>query len=97
MAIVSASQTLTWNTKSRAFDYEAFALQKGLRASGTILTSEKNRLIEHDAYYHPIDSVRQILLEKIKQHLPQSKTAPWLIALIVGERSGIAEEDSASA
>ncbi|WP_170131758.1 DNA internalization-related competence protein ComEC/Rec2 [Aquicella lusitana] len=75
------------------FDYEAWSLQKGLRASGYILTSPLNKVISHHWYHYPIAQFRQNLQEKIRAHLPQSRTAPWLMALIMGEREGIAQED----
>lgn len=76
-----------------AFDYEAWAIQKGLRATGYILSSKDNILLSHQWHYYPIDQVRQILQEKIQALSPNSNTAPWLMALIIGERNGIRQED----
>ncbi|SRR5579883_3307663 len=76
-----------------AFDYEAWSLQKGLRATGYVLPSTKNILLSHAWYRYSIDQVRQYLQEKIKSYSPPSKTSPWLMALIIGERDGIAHED----
>jgi competence protein ComEC len=76
-----------------SFDFEAWAFQKGLRASGYILSGKDTILLSHDRYRYPIDQFRQVLQEKIKSHLPSSKTAPWLMALMIGERNGIAKED----
>lgn len=72
-----------------AFDYEAWALQKGLRAKGYVLSNPKNKLISHSWYRYPIHQLRQILQAKIQFYLPKSSLAPWLMALIIGERNGI--------
>ncbi|TAK74500.1 MAG: DNA internalization-related competence protein ComEC/Rec2 [Gammaproteobacteria bacterium] len=75
------------------FDYEAWSLQKGLRATGYVVPSTHNIVFSHAWYHHPVDQLRQRLQEKIKLYLPQSKTSPWLTALIIGERDGVAQED----
>lgn len=76
-----------------AFDYEAWSLQKGLRASGVVMQSESNRLLSHHWYRYPLNQFRQRLQDKIKQQLPSSHVAPWLIALTLGEHADVAQED----
>lgn len=76
-----------------AFDFEAWALQGGLRATGTVLASPDNILLAHDWYRYPINQIRQQLQDRIKLHLPDSPTAPWLMALTIGERNGVAQQD----
>lgn len=71
-----------------AFDFEAWALQKKLRAVGYIAATG-NQFITHKWYNYPVNQLRQQLQEKITQHLPLSNTAPWLLALMIGERQGI--------
>jgi competence protein ComEC len=76
-----------------AFDFEAWALQKGLRANGYVITNKDNKLIAQHRFLYPINHVREILQERILAQLPHSKTAPWLLALMIGERNNIASED----
>lgn len=75
-----------------AFDYEAWALQKGLRATGYVVSGNPaNKFLTHHWYYHPIDQIRQVVGNKIRLRLPDSLTSPWLLALTIGERSGISQ------
>lgn len=77
-----------------SFDYEAWALQKGLRATGYVVSSsEKNILIDHYWYFYPINQIRQLLAKNIKAHLPNSNTSHWLLALTIGQRTGIEAND----
>lgn len=74
------------------FDYEAWSLQKGLRAKGYVLTKADNILIAHHWYTLPIHQFRQLLQENIERYAPHTKMTPWLIALIIGERNHIPSE-----
>jgi len=76
-----------------AFDFEAWALQKKLRATAYVMIKEKNTRIDQAGYHFLIHQLRQTLQNKILQFLPQTKTAPWLMALILGERQGIPASD----
>src|SRR3990167_4159570 len=71
---------------SGGFDFEAWALQKGLRASGYIL---QEKFIKHDKWFHPVDQIREHLQSSIMAHLPVVTGAEWLPALMIGERSHI--------
>ncbi len=71
-----------------AFDFEAWALQQGLRATGYVIESKENKYLS-SSYHAFINQWRNQLLKKIKLHLPATSTAPWLIALTLGEREGI--------
>jgi len=74
------------------FDYEAWAVQEGIRANGYITKSDDNKRLNHFFWHHPLDRMRQSLKEKIERYLPSSATSPWVIALALGERHGISEE-----
>lgn len=76
-----------------AFDYEAWALQKGLRATGSVVTSNENKFLSHHWYHFPIAQFRERLLIKMQQHLPDAAGSQWLIALVIGERIGIKPDD----
>lgn len=69
------------------FDYEAWAMQNGLRASGSVLQHYPQKFLGHRKLFAPVNQVRQILYDRITASLPSSPTAPWLLALMIGERS----------
>lgn len=75
------------------FDMEAWALQQGLRAIGTVQPSKENHFLNHVWHAHLVDQWRQHLQRKILQHLPNSPTSPWLMALMIGERDLVNPED----
>src|SRR3989338_2535812 len=77
-----------------SFDYEAWSFQKGLRATGYVLPDEnKNIFLSHHRMDHPIDHLRENLQDKIQILLSESQTKSFLIALLIGERTGIKNED----
>lgn len=76
-----------------AYDYEAWAFQKRLRATGVVQMGNQNKLISVANYQYELMRLRQILQNKILVYAPHSLTSPWLLALILGERNGIATED----
>ena len=47
-----------------SFDSEAWALQKGLRATGSVMQSKDNILLEHRWSHYPIARLRQSLQKK---------------------------------
>lgn len=71
------------------FDYEAWAFQNGLRASGVVMNKLAANKIESDNYFSFIKRLRQTIQQKVQRLLPATETAPWLLALMIGERSGI--------
>ncbi len=75
------------------FDYEAFALQANLNASGYVVAKSKAVLLSDHWYHHPVDRVREYLLNKIIKNLPSSHTSQWIPALAVGERKDIDSTD----
>lgn len=76
-----------------AFDFEAWALQKAIRANGYVIANTENRLISHHIYKYPIARFRQYLQIKIHELSPKTPTSHWLMSLIIGERQGISQED----
>jgi competence protein ComEC len=71
------------------FDYEGWLFRQGFRATGYVRPATTNRLIESHWYYHPIDRIRQHLLEGITAALPDSPYRGLLLALTLGERRDI--------
>ncbi|HEX4045976.1 MAG TPA: ComEC/Rec2 family competence protein, partial [Gammaproteobacteria bacterium] len=72
-----------------AFDYEAWALQKGLRATGQVVPQQQHQFIATAEQHYFIDQLRQHLQQQIHHYLPASATSPWLTALVIGERNNI--------
>jgi competence protein ComEC len=75
------------------FDYEAFAFQEGIRATGYVVAREKNNLLAEPLYHEPLTRIRQHIKEKIAANLAQTNTSPWITALTIGERRDIADSD----
>ncbi len=73
------------------FNYETWAFSEGIRANGYILSNPENKIINQHGYQYPINRLRQNLKEKIEKNLPVTLTSPWIVALAVGERQGIAQ------
>src|SRR5262249_48892073 len=44
-----------------AFDYESWAFQKGIRASGSVMQSQDNKIISHTLTSQPLNKFRQYL------------------------------------
>ncbi len=86
-------KTLRGSQSPGAFDFEAWGLQKGLRANGYVVASADNQLLSTHRFRYPIQHLREHLQAKILQYTPHTATSPWLQALIIGERNGIAQED----
>src|SRR6185312_10720493 len=65
------------------FDYEAWALQEGIRANGYVVLSAENKLLDSHWYHQPFNRLRQKLKENISQNLPVTNPSPWIVALAV--------------
>lgn len=74
-------------------DYEAYAIQQNIRATGYVINHAENKLINSHWYHRPLDRMRQYLYEKINSDLQTSNTSPWISALAIGERANIASEN----
>jgi len=75
------------------FDFEAWAFQNGIRARGYVVLQEKPTLLAEHPWRFPVARLRQSIQERAQQTLPPSQTSPWLVALMVGERAGIAQSE----
>lgn len=70
-----------------AFDYEAWAYQNGLSATGSVISQMPVKYLGHQLLHAPVNQFRQILQQRILEYLPESETSSWLFALMIGERS----------
>lgn len=77
------------------FDYEAHALQEGIRANGYVLAKNKadNQLLNQHKYSYFLTRAREYLKTKIEKNLPLTSTSPWIVALVLGERNNISAEN----
>ena len=76
------------------FDYETWSFLTGIRATGSVISSEKNSILLNNKYYHyPIGRIREYLREGIKKNLKTTQTSPWITALAIGERHAISADD----
>ncbi|MDR3478769.1 MAG: DNA internalization-related competence protein ComEC/Rec2 [Gammaproteobacteria bacterium] len=75
------------------FDYEAFALQEGIRANGYVVTKFPSMHLSSHWYRYSIDRVREFLKEKMAVNLAASNTSQWITALTIGERHDINQAD----
>lgn len=71
------------------FDFEAWALQKGIRATGYVLTNHANRVLSHHVYAYAITRFRQYIQQQLTT---MPITSPWMSALMIGERNNIPAE-----
>lgn len=69
------------------FDYEAWLLRQGIRATGYVRQAEENRRLA--AAPASVERWRQQLSEQMEASLPEQPMRGVLAALVIGERSGI--------
>lgn len=67
------------------FDFEAWAIQQGLRATGYVVSSESNTFLLHEKWRYMINQLRQTLFQKIQSQLPATHSSSWLMTLMLGE------------
>lgn len=75
------------------FDYEGWAFQEGIRATGYVDIHGQNILLKQTSYHAPLMRLRQSIKEAIETLLPLSPTSPWITALAIGERQQISAEN----
>lgn len=76
-----------------SFDFEKWAYANGLKGSGYVLQSVSNQFITHDPYRYMLQQTREKIQNQLNLILPHSSTAPWLLALMTGERQSITKSD----
>lgn len=75
------------------FDYESWAFQEGIKATGYVVDTTENQLLESHWYHGFLNRLRQTLKDKMQAELPESNTSPWIIALALGEKQNISSEN----
>jgi competence protein ComEC len=69
------------------FNYGKWLFVHHITATGTVLSSKNNQLLQRSAWYHPIDQVRHYLLIHMQKSLGDAPLSDLLIALTIGDRS----------
>ena len=71
------------------FDYEHWLFRQGVRATGYVRRGELNRRVGESAWKFPVNRLRQRLADALRAGLGDSPMQDILLALAIGERSGI--------
>jgi competence protein ComEC len=76
------------------FDFEAWLLERGIAASGSVMARGVQRLLQprtHDRldWQAAVDRLRQRLRDLMQQHLPASVESAVLQALVIGDQRAI--------
>jgi competence protein ComEC len=83
------------NANPYGFDYEAWLLEQGVRATGYVRVARDNRRV--DGFVVSISNViergRAVLRERILAALPGKQYAGVIVALVVGDQRGIDQAD----
>lgn len=73
------------------FDYEAWLFQQGIRATGYVRTAGRNhRLVQPLWWQAPVDRARAAIREQIMGLVGETPFTGVLLALAIGDRSGVA-------
>ena len=74
------------------FDYEGWLFREGVHATGYVRAAPENRkLADRDSSYL-LQSLRQSLRDKIYSAVPNPSIAGIIVALVIGDRSGLSRE-----
>ncbi|HHB11700.1 MAG TPA: DNA internalization-related competence protein ComEC/Rec2 [Chromatiales bacterium] len=75
-----------------AFDYEAWLLTQGIRATGYVRRDPRNRLLEApSSMMHPA-ALREAQRERLLRLTDGLPNAPFLLALVLGDRSAVPQD-----
>ncbi|MCF6355902.1 MAG: DNA internalization-related competence protein ComEC/Rec2 [Candidatus Polarisedimenticolaceae bacterium] len=74
------------------FDYEGWLFREGIHATGYVRESQKNRKLAESNSLYLLQSLRQSLREKIYHAVADPSVAGIIVALVIGERSGLSRK-----
>lgn len=75
------------------FDFTAWSVVQGLHANGYVVRDSSNQLLMTQGNVLPWQRWRQAIFTALLPLLPETQTAHWLPALIMGERQGISQSE----
>ncbi len=79
-------------TNPAGFDYQKWLFESHLNAIGTVQNSGQNLLLRINRYSYPIDRFRQLINEKLQVSLYGLPLAGMIIALCIGIRDHITQQ-----
>lgn len=74
------------------FDFEGWLFAQGIHATGYVRRSESSRLLSDSLWEVPLQRLRFSLFLRLQQALAEKPAAGVIIALALGERGGIGDE-----
>jgi len=74
------------------FDYEAWLLQQNIRATGYVVTSQRNHLLASHLSSYPLDRLRENIHQRLHQALASMPYVGIIAALTIGLRDGITQQ-----
>lgn len=77
------------NFNPGSFDFEKYLFQHKIRATGYVVAGKNNFLLETKFLSYPLDRIRESLKDKIMLNLGDTKFSEIIIALILGDESGV--------
>ncbi len=83
------------NANAHGFDYEAWLLGQGIRATGYVREAAGNRRVAAFVFTpgHGVERIRDALRARILAALPGQPYAGVIVALVVGDQRGIGQPD----
>jgi competence protein ComEC len=82
------------NANPYGFDYEAWLLSEGLRATGNVRPANRQRLNAFVWRPHTVlDAARSALRQRIFSALPNQPYAGVLVALVIGDQRAVSQSD----
>ncbi|HEX5341742.1 MAG TPA: DNA internalization-related competence protein ComEC/Rec2 [Duganella sp.] len=83
------------NANPYGFDYEAWLLEQGVRATGYVRVARDNRRLDDFAFSigNAVEHSRAVLRQRILAALPGKPYAGVIVALVVGDQRGIDQSD----
>ncbi|MGH8751834.1 MAG: DNA internalization-related competence protein ComEC/Rec2 [Burkholderiales bacterium] len=79
------------NANPHGFDYEAWLLERNIRATGYVRESAANQRIAAGVagFSYSVEQAREAVREQLRQKLPQEPYAGVLVALAIGDQQAI--------
>ena len=79
------------NSNPHGFDYELWAWEQGVQATGYVRAGPKDVLPQRLAstWHHPVEQARQWVRERIDGQVPDRQQANLITALVVGDQNAI--------
>jgi competence protein ComEC len=83
------------NANPGGFDYEAWLLEQGVRATGYVRADEANMKLDTfvPRFNTVVERTRAILRDRILEQLPDKQYAGVIVALVIGDQRGIDQSD----